>query len=180
MDVCVRCSLLCPLPLKTDAGEMLITPDHKAGRVHSSKAGPSAAEAQSAGMNLFRSEALQRPKADASAETPSLPLSLHALHNHHPSRVCGCECVCVGVSVCICFCKRSKMKGSCPQWLCIRRYFSLCDAAHLKATFSFLNLSVRGVLSEAILHFQNFLSSSDFLKLFALINLLVVAWDQSL
>lgn len=64
-----------------DAGEMLITPGHEAGRVHSSKAGPGAAEPQSAGLNLFRSEALQLPKADASAETPSLPLSPHVLHN---------------------------------------------------------------------------------------------------
>lgn len=60
---------------------MLITPGHGAGRVHSSKAGPGAAEPQSAWLNLFRSEALKLPKADASAETPSLPLSLHALHN---------------------------------------------------------------------------------------------------
>lgn len=84
MDVCVPRSLLCTLPLKMDAGEMLITAGHEAGRVHSSKAGPGAAQPQSAGLNLFRSEALQPPKADASAETPSLPLSLHALHNPPP------------------------------------------------------------------------------------------------
>lgn len=68
---CVPCSLLCTLPLKMDAGEMLITTGHEAGRVHSSKAGLAVAEPQSAGLNLFRSEALQLPKADASAETPS-------------------------------------------------------------------------------------------------------------
>lgn len=71
MAACVPCSLLCTLPLKMDAGEMLITAGHEAGRVHSSKAGLGAAEPQSAGLNLFRSEALQLPKADASAETPS-------------------------------------------------------------------------------------------------------------
>ncbi len=76
-----------------DAGEMLISAGHEAGRVHSSKAEPSAAEPQSAGLNLFRSEALQLPKADASAETPCLPLSLHVLHNAPSSGVC------VGVTV---------------------------------------------------------------------------------
>lgn len=69
-----------PLPLKMDAGEMLISPGHEAGRVHSSKSGPVAAEPQSGSLNLFCSEALQLPKADASVETPSLPLSLHALY----------------------------------------------------------------------------------------------------
>lgn len=71
-----------------DAGEMLITPGHEAGRVHSSKAGLAAAEPQSAGMNLFRSEALQLPKADASAETPSLPLFTTCITQHHPPE-CG-------------------------------------------------------------------------------------------
>lgn len=53
---------------------MLITPGHEAGRVYSSKAEPGAAEPQSKGLNQFRSEALHLPKADASVETPSLPL----------------------------------------------------------------------------------------------------------
>lgn len=42
--------------------------------------------------------------------------------------------VSVGAYVRICFCKDSKMKGSCPQWPCIRGYFSLCDAADSSAT----------------------------------------------
>lgn len=113
MAACVPCSLLCTLPLKMDAGEMLITAGHEAGRVHSSKAGLGAAEPQSAGLNLFRSEALQLPKADASAETPSYTTP-------PPSRVSGCQCVCAGVY--ICFCKHSEMKHSCPQWPCIRGY----------------------------------------------------------
>lgn len=97
MNVRVRCPMLSLLPLKKDAGEMLITSGHEAGRVHSSKAGLGAAEPQSAELNLFRSESLELPKASASAETPSLPAFATCVTQpprRHSVSVCMCSALC--------------------------------------------------------------------------------------
>lgn len=97
-----------------------------------------------------------------------MPQWRHPLYPFHymryTSRVCGydwlCVCGCAGATECIWFWKHSKMRGSCPQWPCIGRYFSLHDAADLKLHWVSHCLPVPGVLLEAILHtmfhFQNF------------------------
>lgn len=60
-----------------------------------------------------------------------------------------------GAYVCICFCEHSKMKGSCPQWPCVRGHFTV--SVMLKIGELHSSLSARGVLYEAmpcsILHF---------------------------
>lgn len=108
-----------------DAGEMLITAGHEARRVHSSKAGPGAAKPQSAELNLFHSEALQLSKADASAETPSLPRSLHVLYTTPAPPEW------VGVGVCMWRPMKAFAFEGTAKW-----NFSLCDAADLGAAFS--------------------------------------------
>lgn len=126
----VWCSLLSLLPLKMDAGEMLITPGHEAGRVYSSKAELGAAEtskrkAESVPLRgspttegrCLNGDTLSTPFHYMRYTTPP-PVSVYAWSG----------------SVCICFCKHSKMRGSCPQWPCIGRYFSLHDVADLKDT----------------------------------------------
>lgn len=97
---------------------MLITPGHEAGRVHSSKDGPDAAEPQSR---------VESVPLRGSSTTEGRCLSGDTLSTRFTTcEVCGCKCVHVGASVCICFCKHGKMRGSCPQWPC--RLFSLHGA----------------------------------------------------
>ena len=84
------------LPLKMHAGEMLIIPGHEARRMHSSKAGLDAAEPESAGLNLIRSESHQLLKTGASVETTSQPAFITCV-TRNPA-----ECVEMRVFVCIC------------------------------------------------------------------------------
>ena len=113
---------------KVDADEMLITQWHEAVRVKSSKAFLGAAQPQSAGLDLFRSDSLHLPKANVTAGTAPLPARTTCYTTPLRARVrvcvCTCSCVCLrvcwgGYAVCICFCKHCKMRLLlwCP-WCC--------------------------------------------------------------
>lgn len=90
---------------------------------------------------------------------------------HHMRYTTRLQRVCVGGTlVCICFCKHSKMRGSCPRWLQTGRYFSLHDAADLKALSLSHCLYSLSFWKQCLLHdFQNFLLEIVFFS--PLINL---------
>lgn len=115
------------LPLKLDAGKMLITAGHEAARVHSSKTRLGAPRPQSAGLNLFCTETLQQLKANASGID-----SLYILFTTRDTQLPTSSCGCIGVSVFVsgamgAFAKRKALI------LRNRGMFSICDAADLSA-----------------------------------------------